>query len=525
MARREEGWVSRLRPVPSVTLTRSMVADFPCRLFYALCMSDPHQPSEQIAYLTTDELHRQIQTRQLSSREIVETLGERIAAVDRSGTRTSLNAIAAMSDVALAIADECDQETTRGLSRGPLHGIPVLIKDNIEAVGLPGSAGSTALVGRTARDAELVVRLKRAGAIIFGSTNLSEWANIRSPRFTSGYSATGGLVGNPWALDRSAGGSSSGSAAALAAAFAPLTVGTETDGSIVCPSSVNGVVGLKPTVGQVPTTHVVPICSSQDSPGPMGRTVDDVARLYAVLAARVPVSVERPPVGVAATTWRTEHPQTDRLFDDVVEMLGDAGLEIHDRALAAPSEREEEDELTVMLCELSDDLTDYLGRRPGGGVTCLAEVIAHEDRMFETEQRYFGHEYLIRSQSSGGRAGAGYAPARRRNLEWARDTCLVPGIEGADVIVAPAFTPAWKSDLVVGGDAGATTRATIAPAIAGWPIMSVPIGCVDGLPVAMAIVGRPDSEWTLIEMARRVEHVVALHAPLGRPRWAGHHRG
>ena len=190
--------------------------------------------------------------------------------------------------------------------RGPLHGLPIVIKDNIEVTGLPAAAGSTSLVGRPATDALLVTRLRDAGAVVLGSSNLSEWANIRSERSTSGWSATGGLVGNPWALDRSAGGSSSGSGAAVAAGLSPLAIGTETDGSIVCPASVCGVVGLKPTVGAVPTSGVVPISASQDSPGPMGRSVADVARLFAVLSGQEALTPgDGSPRFVDAASWRT----------------------------------------------------------------------------------------------------------------------------------------------------------------------------------------------------------------------------
>ena len=230
--------------------------------------------------LPAEEIARQLARGSLTSVELVDNCLERIASIDAPSTTIALNAVAAISADAREVAIARDDERSKGNTRGALHGVPVLIKDNIEALGLPGVAGSTSLLGRLSRDATLVTRLRDAGAIVLGSTNLSEWANIRSPRSTSGYSASGGLVANPWALDRSAGGSSSGSGAALAAGLAPLAVGTETDGSIVCPASVNGVVGLKPTVGAVPTKYVVPISSSQDSPGPMGLRI---ARCVAAL--------------------------------------------------------------------------------------------------------------------------------------------------------------------------------------------------------------------------------------------------
>ena len=216
--------------------------------------------------------------------EIVTSLIERIAEIDAPGSAIELRSVLALAPDAMTSAQLLDEERARGTVRSPLHGVPILVKDNVEIVGLPGSAGSTALMGRTVpHDAPLVTRLRDAGLVILGSTNLSQWANMRSPFSTSGWSAVGGLTLNPYRLDRCAGGSSSGSGAALAARLAPLAIGTETDGSITCPASLNGVVGIKPAVGTVPGEGIVPISSSQDSAGPMARTVGDVAALYEVL--------------------------------------------------------------------------------------------------------------------------------------------------------------------------------------------------------------------------------------------------
>ncbi|MBW4077977.1 MAG: amidase [Acidobacteria bacterium] len=488
-------------------------------------MSDPHVPSAPTAYLSANELVRRLKEGEITSREVVETLLTRIEAIDEPSSDTALNAIAAVSGEALSIAEQRDGERQRGEVRGELHGIPVLIKDNIEAVGLPGLAGSTALRGRASRDAPLVTRLRDAGAIVMASTNLSQWANIRSSRSTSGYSSSGGLVGNPWALDRSAGGSSSGSGAALAGGLAPLAVGTETDGSIVCPASVNGVVGLKPTVGKVPATYVVPISASQDSPGPMGRSVDDVALLYRVLASSIPQSTSTTLSIAVASNWRTGNPETDQLFDDFVVRLRDGGVTLSERDLALPGVEEAADEEVVLLAELFDDLTSYLKDRPGGGVTSLAEVIDYEDEHRDIEQRYFGHDLFLKAVQTGGRAGAAYYASRARNLKWAIETCLTPGLDGVEVVIAPSYGPSWKSDLAVGGDPGPASPATMAPAIAGWPIMSVPLGLVQGLPVGLAIIGRAHSEWTIIEAGRIIERVVAASNPLPSPTWRRPSRG
>jgi amidase len=489
--------------------------------------SDPHPTSAEAAYLGVDGIGRRFADGSLTSAGLVDTLLTRIAALDDPSGAVGLCSIAATADDARQQAAERDLERSRGQVRGPLHGVPVVVKDNVEVTGLPGAAGSTALAGRPAADAPLVRRLREAGAVLLASTNLSEWANIRSGHSTSGWSATGGLVGNPWALDRSAGGSSSGSAAAVAAGLAPLAVGTETDGSIVCPASLTGVVGLKPTVGAVPTAGVVPISASQDSPGPMGRTVADVAHLHAVLAGVDPVGRDGdPPRIVAATTWKTGHPPTDALVTRVVGALRVAGVSVVDREVAMAGPEVVNDEFVVLLSELVDDLGAYLAARPGDGVRSLADVVAHEDARREVELPWFGHDLFIQAIGTGGRAGPDYLAARSRNLEWAVSTCLEPALDGADVLVAAAYGPAWKSDLVIGGHAGAVSSWVTTPAaIAGWPVMSVPIGLLHGLPVGLALIARPGEEGMLLTAAARVESLVAATDPLPLPRWRAPGRG
>jgi amidase len=366
-------------------------------------------------------------------------------------------------------------------------------------------------VGRPARvDAPLVSRLRQAGAIILGTTNLSEWANIRSSRSTSGWSAVGGLTANPWALDRSAGGSSSGSGAAVAAGLAPLAIGTETDGSITCPASLNGVAGIKATVGSVPTAGVVPISASQDSPGPMARTVDEVALLLEVLTGTSGI-LDRTRQGIAdlrvgvARTWRTGHRGTDDVFDETVRRIVAAGATVQEVIAAVPSPAVEEDELIVLLCELVDGLAAYLPTRGPDGPQNLAEVIAHETRHAEVELPHFGHELFEQAVERGGRDTDTYRAARARNLAWALETCLAPALAGIDVLIAPTYGPAWKSDLVLGDHASASSPITTAPAIAGWPIATAPMGLVNGLPVGLGAVGRPGSEALLLAVGRAIE--------------------
>jgi amidase len=489
--------------------------------------TEPHPSSSGLGYLGVAAILERFEDGSLTSVDLIGTLIDRIDAIDGPATEVGLRAVAAVASDARDIAAERDAERARGELRGDLHGVPVMVKDNIEVTGLPGAAGSTALLGRPASDASLVTRLRDAGAVVLASTNLSEWANIRSERSTSGWSATGGLVGNPWALDRSAGGSSSGSGAVLAAGLAPLAVGTETDGSIVCPASVNGVVGLKPTVGTVPTTGVVPISASQDSPGPMARSVDDVARMFAVLADRSPAEPSETPLRIVhADNWRTDHPATDALVDSFVGALRHAGHPVEDREVATPGTDVVNDEFQVMLAELVDDLGAYLAGRSGDGVRSLADVVDWERSRPEIELPYFGNELFTQALGTGGRLGEAYADRRANNLQWAVSTCLEPGLDGADVLIAPAYGPAWKSDLAVGGHGGAVSSWVTTPAaIAGWPIMSVPIGLVQGLPVGLALVARPGGEWTLLAAARQVEAVVAATAPLPRPGWTRPTRG
>ena len=464
-----------------------------------------------------NELARELESGSITSAQIVGALLERIARVDGAESDIALRSVLAVAPDAIDTAHRLDQERRAGEIRSHLHGVPVLIKDNIEAMGLPGTAGSTALVGRPVqRDAPLVARLRDAGLVVLGSTNLSQWANMRSPMSTSGWSAVGGLTVNPYRLDRCAGGSSSGSGAALAARLSPLAVGTETDGSITCPASLNGVVGLKPTVGTVPGEGIVPIAASQDSAGPMARTVRDVALLFEVLSGEHDVldRVERGWSGLrvaVATNLMTGHHPTDDLFHECVRRASAAGMKSSTIAVAQADDAVSADEVTVLLCEMADDLSAFLARRGGEGPASLAEVVDFENEHADVELAYFGHEFFDQALGSGGRAGDAYKVARARNVAWAVDGCLAPALADADCFIAPCYSPAWKNDLVLGGSGSARwSQVTQAPAIAGWPIATVPMGLVHGLPVGLAVVGRPGSEATLLAVARDFEKTLQL---------------
>jgi amidase len=474
---------------------------------------------QEICEMSALDLAHAMATGATTSVDVVSALSERIGRIDAPGSEIELRSVLALAPDALENATLMDDERARGTLRSPLHGVPILIKDNIEAVGLPGTAGSTTLLGRPVpRDAPLVTKLRDAGLVILGSTNLSQWANMRSPFSTSGWSAVGGLTANPYRLDRCAGGSSSGSGAALAARLAPLAIGTETDGSITCPASLNGVVGIKPAVGTVSGEGIVPISSSQDSAGPMARTVRDTAALYEVLTGldgvleRVERGFDRARVAVA-TNLTTGHPATDQLFVDVVEAARSAGVTLSDITVLEADATVDGDELTVELSELSDDLTGFLKRRGGAGPSTLAECIDFENGHRDVELPFFGHEFFDQALASGGRGGERYREARERNVNWAIDQCLTPALVDVDCFIAPCYSPAWKNDLVLGGSgSGRWSQVTQAPAIAGWPIATVPMGVIDGLPVGLSVVGRPGSETIMLAVCAGFERVLNLAA-------------
>lgn len=473
----------------------------------------------ELCNLSALELVALLDSGETTSVRIVTALLERITLIDAPGTAIALRSVLAVAPDAIEAAQRLDAERVAGSIRSRLHGVPILVKDNVEIIGLPGTAGSTSLVGRpVAKDAPLVTRLRAAGLVVLGSTNLSQWANMRSPFSTSGWSAVGGLTANPYRLDRCSGGSSSGSGAALAARLTPLAVGTETDGSITCPASLNGVAGIKPAVGTVPSEGVIPISASQDSPGPMARTIGDVAALYEVLAgvtgvvAAVEAGTRNARVAVASNLM-TGHPATDALFHDAVDKARGDGLNLTEISVAKADAAVGADELTVLLCEMSDDLTDFLRRRGGVGPSSLEEVIAFENEHADVELPFFGHEFFDQSLATGGRAGESYGPARARNLAWALEQCLEPALQEADCFIAPCYSPAWKNDLVLGGSGSAHwSEVTQAAAIAGWPIATVPMGLVDGLPVGLSVVGRPGAEPTMLAVCAYFENLLGLIA-------------
>ena len=396
---------------------------------------------------------------------------------------------------------------------GPLAGVPILIKDNIEAIGLPATAGSLALADTpVVRDSTIAKRLRAAGATIIGSTNLSEWANIRSGKSTSGWSAVGGLTANPWKHAHSAGGSSSGSGAAVAAGIVSMAVGSETDGSIVCPASLNGCVGIKPTVGSIPRDAMIPISASQDTPGPMAQSVAQAALLLEVLTGKSGYQSavngnSEIRIGVVKE-WVTQNSGTNQLFQELITRLSKK-IKIVEISLPAPSDQEGESEFKVLMHELNEDLASYLATREGARVKNLQDVVNFNLANKRSELQHFGQEYFDMALALGGR-NSDYQKLRSENLDWALNKVLTPAFEKFDILIGETYAPAWKSNLGGGDDYGSASWISMAPAIAGTPIGALPMGLVDGLPVAVGVVARANEEDRLVQAMALFERVLDL---------------
>jgi len=476
---------------------------------------------------TIADLLRDQQSGRRTARRIAEQYLSRIQTLDRNGP--SLNSVIELNPDALAIADALDAERQISGLRGPLHGIPVLIKDNIDTADrMSTTAGSLALEGSiAARDAFIVERLRAAGAVILGKTNLSEWANFRSTHSTSGWSGRGGLVLNPYALDRNPCGSSSGTATAVAASLATIGIGTETDGSIVCPSSVTSLVGIKPTVGLVSRSGIIPIAPSQDTAGPMARTVEDAATLLNVLSGvdprdRATTSRRRTPadyraslernglrgarIGVARTTFFGYSEVTDRIAITAIERMKELGAVIVDPADIPNAGRYDASELEVLLYEFKANLNKYLGALgPSARVHSLEDLIAFNEANRSREMPFFGQELLVQAQKKGPLTDKAYRDALAMNARLSRKEGIDAVIDGLrlDALVAPTGSPAWRTDLV-NGDHFTGSSSTPA-AVAGYPAITVPAGYAFGLPVGISFIGRAWSEALLIKLAYAYE--------------------
>ncbi len=483
-------------------------------------------PTFEMEEATVADLQKRMSAGSLTASALTQRYLERIAAIDKRGP--ALNSVIELNPDALSIAAALDAERKAKGPRGPLHGIPVLIKDNIDTADrMMTTAGSLALVGSiAARDAIVAQRLRAAGAVLLGKTNLSEWANFRSSHSTSGWSGRGGLTRNPYALDRNACGSSSGSGAAVSANLCALAIGTETDGSIVCPASTNGVVGIKPTLGLIPATGIIPIAHSQDTAGPMARTVADAALLLGVLTGADytksldPNGLRGARIGVARDKFFGFSEETDRVIEAAIAEMKRRGAEIVDPADIPTAGKFDDSESEVLSYEFKNDLNLYLGALvPKAPMHSLADVIAFNESHREREMPYFGQDLMIKAQAKGPLSSKEYLDALEKDRRLSRTEGIdaVMSKHRLDALVAPTAGPAWCTDLINGDHApgGSSTPA----AVAGYPNINVPAGYAWGLPVGISFFGAANSEPLLIKLAYAFEQATRhRRAPQFLPR-------
>jgi amidase len=511
----------------TVALTPSLSSVFPAVEHRGSLNLPAGVPAFELDEISISELQQGMQSGKFNARAIAEHYLARIDAIDKHGP--AINSVIETNPDALAIADALDKERRENGPRGPLHGVPILIKDNIDTADhMLTTAGSLSLVGaKPTKDSFVAKKLRGAGALILGKTNPSEWANIRSSHSTSGWSGRGGLTKNPYALDRNPCGSSSGSGAAVSANLCAAAIGTETDGSIVCPASANGVAGIKPTVGLISRSGIIPISHTQDTAGPMCRTLRDAAILLGALAGvdaedgatldgrgrnfpdyttfLDPDGLRGARIGVVRKYFGFSD-TVDALMEESLVLMKKQGATVVDPAEIATFGKTGENELLVLLYELKADLNVYLTRlAPGAPVRSLAEVIKFNEDNRDKEMPYFGQDMLIKAEAKGPLSSKEYLEALDNNLRLARKEGIDATMDkfNLDVLVAPTGGPAWLTDLVngdnsVGGSANAA-------AVAGYPSVSVPAGFVFGLPVGISFFGRAWSEPTLIKIAYSFE--------------------
>ena len=493
-------------------------------------MAAPVLAGTPVEKSSLSQLSEQIASKEVTSEEVTAAYINRVATIDKAGP--TINSIIALSPDALDQARAMDAELKAGKYRGPLHGLPILLKDNIEAAGtLPTTAGSLALKDNvTNRDAPLVARLREAGAVILGKTNLSEWANIRSDNSTSGWSALGRLTKNPHALDRNTCGSSSGSGAAISAAFAAGAIGTETDGSIVCPASVNGIVGFKPTLGLVSRRFIVPISHSQDTAGPMTRTVRDAAIMLTAIAGSDPED----PDTADADKWRGNYAAdlapdalkgirigiardksaNAALFDAALVKLKEGGAELVEVDTEfIDGKTLGEAEFKVLLTELKADLAAYLQTLPPGGVPhkTLADIIAFNKANARVELQHFGQETFELAEKEKGLDDPEYLKALTTSKQLAQAAGLdwIFRTKNVSIIVAQTNGPAWLTTLGK-GDAFNPPSASSLPAVAGYPHLTVPMGFDKGLPVGISFIGPKWHDHAVLKAGNAYELLAGL---------------
>jgi amidase len=498
------------------------------------CNSTPEIKPFELDEITISGLQDGMKSGKFTARSLVEQYGGRIADIDKR----TVNAVIELNPDALSIADALDYERKVKGPRGPLHGIPVLIKDNIDTADrMMTTAGSLALVGsKPTKNSFVAEHLIAAGAVILGKTNLSEWANIRSSHSVSGWSGRGGLTRNPYALDRNPCGSSSGTGAGISANLAVAGIGTETDGSIVCPSSANGLAGIKPTVGLISRSGIVPISHSQDSAGPMARTLRDAAILLGALTG---IDPEDTATAASAGKSKTDYVQfcdpnglkgarigvarkyfgfsdsVDALMEKSLDAMKQQGATLVDPADLDTLGQFDQSEQLVLMYELKADMNAYLARLgPNAPVHTLKEIIEFNDRNAQKEMPYFGQDFFLKAEAKGPLTEKEYvdAVARNRQLSRAQGIDALMDKHQLDAIVAPTGGPAWLTDLINGDHvAGGSSNAA---AVAGYPNINVTAGFLSGLPVGISFFGRAWSEPTLIKLAYAFEQTIkARQAP------------
>jgi amidase len=496
----------------------------------------PPTPADfELEELTISDLQQALQSGRYSSRQLVEKYTERINEIDKRGP--ALNSVIELNPEAEAIATALDRERKERGPRGPLHGIPLLIKDNIDSADrMRTTAGSLALLtARPTQDAFVARKLREAGAVILGKTNLSEWANIRSSKSSSGWSGRGGLTKNPYVLDRNPCGSSSGSGAAPAANLCAAAIGTETDGSVVCPSSANSLVGIKPTVGLVSRAGIIPIAHSQDTAGPMARTVADAVSLLGALTGvdpRDPVTKQSGGKALSDYTRFLDknglsgvrlgivrknfgfNDRVDRLMNDLIGEMKKMGAVVIDPANIPTAGKFDDSELEVLLYELKADLNAYLaGLGPQAPVKSLKDIIDFNEKNRNREMPYFGQDLFIKAQEKGPLTSKAYVQALRRNhlMSRTQGIDLVLKQHKLDALIAPTGGPAWPTDLVNGDHF--TGGYSTASAVAGYPHITVPAGYVFGLPVGISFFAGAYSEPKLISIAYAFEQATKVRRP------------
>lgn len=495
----------------------------------------PAPPSVDVVELSAVEARDRMASGQLTSEALTQAYLKRIAEVDDGGPM--LGSVIEVNDAALDEARARDAERASGKVRGPMHGIPVLIKDNIDVAGMVNSAGSLALADhRPKQDAFVVARLRDAGAVILGKTNLSEWANFRSTRSTSGWSSRGGQTRNPYVLDRNPCGSSSGTGTAVAASLGAIGIGTETDGSIICPAAVAGLVGVKPTVGVVSRRGIIPISISQDTAGPMARTVADAALLLGAMAGVDTSDPAAPAEGKIAADYTTflttdalkgkrfgmlrqvmpPHPDVDAALARAIDAIRKAGGEVVD--VKVPTYNDWSDaEFTVLLYEFKDGLNTYL-QASGAPHASLEALIAFNKANADRVMPIFGQEIFEQAQAKGPLTDAAYVKARDAARRMALRDGLMATLERhkLDGLIAPSMSPAWPTDPVLGDHF--TGAGYGMAAVAASPSLTVPMGESHGLPIGLTFMGRPYSEGELLGFAYAFEQATrARKAPMFRP--------